>query len=730
MGNDLCAGAIALNVHAPGDPTQHVTGDTSSAHGEFSGLSGSDTCGGSGPDIFYSLHLTAAARITATVTATGAGAADYVPVVDLLASCADTAGLSCGGDGQSNAATDDNFSVAAGDYILVVDGYGGSAGTFTLDVTASAPVTPPANDICTGATALNVHTAGDHVSVTGDTSVSFDNYSSPVCSQNGSKGDLFYAINLTAKSSLHVDVQAASGSNIDPILGLIPSCVATTELVCVGGNVLPGNSLDIGSLAAGNYILVVDGDTANGAFTLNVSAGAAAAAPSNDVCASATALTAVTGPGTSATVTGTTIGAADDGDSLVCGGETPGGDVFYAFTLTADSHLTATLDLTDGGNSLGVLALLPGCTLLADGGGELACVGPTTDPSQTVLNVNDLHAGNYILAVDNVDLLASNFNLKVAATAAIPPPTNDLCSAATVLTTLTGPGTSAAASGTTVDAANDNGGSICGTQARGSDVYYKFTTTAAADFTATLVDADGNAVGLLSLDSACGASATDLGCAGPGQQDPTTSVLSLYALPAGTYVLTVANYDTHTSAFTLNVSLTTASAVPANDVCSNAIALTKGTQVTGTTIGAATNVHLPASNMCTNFASDGADVFYSFTPATSGSYDFNLTTTSNADFNLELFTDCPTSASDCGTGLDGVGGIDDGLAGDPETLTVTLTAGTTYLLHVAGYSGADVGPFSLTVIQTPPPKAAKPVKEKHSKHAHMAKKAASKKSEK
>jgi hypothetical protein len=101
-----------------------------------------------------------------------------------------------------------------------------------------------------------------------------------------------------------------------------------------------------------------------------------------------------------ATVSGSTVGATDDGSASCGGWGSP--DVFYRLTLTQAASLDAELQATDAGffGSMTV-ALGTGCGTSWDGGagglsGELAC--NLNDPGN--LSVGSLAPGDYLLTVD------------------------------------------------------------------------------------------------------------------------------------------------------------------------------------------------------------------------------------------------------------------------------------------------------------------------------------------
>jgi hypothetical protein len=127
---------------------------------------------------------------------------------------------------------------------------------------------------------------------------------------------------------------------------------------------------------------------------------------------------------------------------------------------------------------------------------------------------------------------------------------------------------------------------------------------------------------------------------------------------------------------------------PQNDACANAIVACPGPTYTGNT-GDAT----PDGTASCGSSSSTPDVWYKYTPGTSGSAVFSLCgsgTTYDSVLSVHTGT-CPGSSQlgcDDDTGCGGSGG--------PSQVTATVTEGTTYLIRVSGYS-SHTGAYSLTI---------------------------------
>ncbi|HVP09779.1 MAG TPA: hypothetical protein VMV94_01175 [Phycisphaerae bacterium] len=129
-------------------------------------------------------------------------------------------------------------------------------------------------------------------------------------------------------------------------------------------------------------------------------------------------------------------------------------------------------------------------------------------------------------------------------------------------------------------------------------------------------------------------------------------------------------------------------APPANDACANAIAACPGTVYTGSTSSASVD----GSASCGS-SSSTPDVWYKYTPGTSGSATFSLCGTGTTyDSVLSVHTGCPgTSSNQIGCDDDGCG-----TSGGPSSVTASVTAGTTYYIRISGWS-SRTGAYSLSI---------------------------------
>ncbi len=540
-------------------------------------------------------------------------------------------------DGTCTAFVDDPeqlvLTLTAGTpYFFILQPYS-SATTFTVSVDFSAP---PANDTCATATVLF-----EGVAASGSTLAATNDEPGPlpaVCGGQSIPGrDVVFSFTPAATGNFNL---ATTGTNYTPRVyvnstcGTVASCTAATP---VSGS---GNFNFRGS--AGTPVFVnVDGITASsgGDFSLTVTP---IAAPANDTCATATTLAENT------PTSGTFVGAVSDVRPVSsCGNGRGNGDVMYAFTpTTTGSYIFRETTASD------VIMWVSGA---CDG----TCLGLADEPEQLVVT---LTAGTtYFLMLEPYSSASTTFTVSVALGV---PPGNDTCTSPAILST------SAAVNGSTISAVNDYAGplsAICGGDTTpGREVVYSFITPSTGNFR---VSATGDGfTPRVYLTSTCGISSSCIA-------SETRSAFN-FRSTVGTALYFYVDSTSATSAGDFSLSVAPIAA-PANDTCATATPLTLGTPVNGTFVGAVSDVRVQGS--CGQGRRTG-EVMYSFTPAVSGNYVFRETST--ADVVMWVSTVCD------GTCL--------ALEDEPEQLTVSLTAGTTYFLLVEPYSTATTHTVSVS----------------------------------
>lgn len=150
--------------------------------------------------------------------------------------------------------------------------------------------------------------------------------------------------------------------------------------------------------------------------------------------------------------------------------------------------------------------------------------------------------------------------------------------------------------------------------------------------------------------------------------------------------LTISGGGTTTSSSTA-VNGNVVAPPPANDLCSAATVLTSGQTENGSLLNATATSGL-------GYAATKRDVWYKFTPASTGNHTITVNFANGPDLDLDVFTStCPTSGTATFTAHTSNVGT--------ESLQANLTAGTDYYIRVIDFQN-DADAFSITV-QAPQP---------------------------
>lgn len=631
--NDTCAAPELL----AGDGVP-VPGTLVDASNDMTG-----SCGGAGGDVVYRIELTMPQRLELEVDAAG-----FDPVVYVRPACGNPAEIA-GGCGNDEMGMVENHAIrelAPGTYFVIVDSTGG-ADAFTITATLLPP--PPANDLCAGAELLM---AG--MPVMGQTLDANDDQALG-CGVAGS-AEVYYTFTLSSPGRVTLTLNDLSGQ--EHALAILNGCgPLATPVACAS---TPGTSetIDLPNLAAGTYIVAVEGVTGGGLFDLTYTVGPPI--PEADECLTAKTITL------GATTAGNLVDANDDAAGSCGGGG--GDDEVYTFSIASTRRIT----VTSGAGFPHVLYLRSACH---DAGTQVTCTAAPAGAG--AIDIGALPAGTYFVWIDRTGVGdgTHNYDLLVQSMPPLLPPANDTCASPTPL----GAG---ATTGTLVNG-NDDTGATCG-GAGGIDVYYTFTIAQPRRVRATVSGTGAPFDPVLSLRSECGAAATEVACA--NGSTGTTEVLEVMNLPAGTYTLVVDSATTGAGPFSLLWEVL--DPPPANDSCASPTTLTPGVTLTGQTVAGAADDEL-GTGACASLAK--TDVVYTFTTAT----DRRAVVTVNSTFNAAVYL----RGADCTA--DGVDLACANASPSSEVIDVGFLPAGTYHVVVENMSGAGTT-FDVTLNLLPP----------------------------
>lgn len=269
-----------------------------------------------------------------------------------------------------------------------------------------------------------------------------------------------------------------------------------------------------------------------------------------------------------------------------------------------------------------------------------------------------------------------NYDVRLGAPTAPTAPLNDRCADAITI----GNGKTY---GRTLGATSD-GGSSCGNTSGSPDVWYRYTATCTGDLIVKVCGSGFPVVVSVHSDNCPGTAANELasGCGqgcGTGLCDQSGQCLSVPVVASTSYLIRVAGVDGQSGFFGLDLFCFTPIL---NDTCESATAISEGT-VSGTTMMAAVDGDASCGS-----SGSSPDVFYAFTPATTGNYTITVCPKSAFAPVLSVHSACPAALGNELRCTSGSGGA---------SLVLALTASTRYLIRVSGENGSS-GDFDLSVV--------------------------------
>ncbi len=461
----------------------------------------------------------------------------------------------------------------------------------TIDVQIAPPI--PVNDECGDAIALTegVPTAG--------TTVAAGGFGSTTCSSSNIR-EVWYSFDPAPNTRYFITISDASSSGTLAIFNL---CSDFVEQFCVNAT---NPQIDFTSDIAGNPFIIMYGTSLANETTFNILVEEAPNPPPNNECLSATSVT----PGVP--VAGTTNGA-DGTDVASCGADE--WDVWYTLTATNGVRYRATARNVTGAVSIAAFA---GC--------ETAEISCDTGSATSLAFVEFVGEGAPVwirVASNTGDIIDFEFIAEIANA-----PANDSCDMPEPI--FTGVDTP----GTTFFATEDAGipGTVCGSDEW--DVWYVFDPEPTTTYQVSVTGFD--ATPSIGLFSACNVSSTQCDSSAP-------FMLQFDSNASGDPVLfRVASDGSLQQETDFVIRVDERAPPPANDLCANAIDLTRGVPANGTTAGA-------TQDGTASCGADEWDVWYTFTPLPSTSYRLRLNNISTSA-SLAVFDACGGSELFCDTG--------------------------------------------------------------------------------
>jgi hypothetical protein len=650
---DTCSSAFAVN----GSGT--FAGNTLQALNDYQDAQSCTGFQETGPDQVYRVALNAGDRLQATLQPT----TSWDSAIYVVTSCANIAQSCVAGIDGTTPEHIDYTAVAAGTYYVIVDGFAGAGGPYTLNLNITPAPIP--NDRCTGA--IDVTHGG---TFNGDTTNATNDYDpgSAGCTGFPETGhDVAYVVTLHPNDRIVASLDAPW----DSALYLVSDC-ANVGTSCVAGSDA-GNPehIDYTSTGGGTYYLIVDGyANAQGTFTLTVSV-SPGAVTTGDTCATAIAV-----PSGGGSFNGTTVGLNDDYHPLIsCTGRLePGADQVYSMTLGNGDVMAARSTFDPGFD--GALYLVNSCTNITT-----CLVGADQFGAGQAESLRWVaqSAGTYDLIVDSSAPSSSGGHDLTVTTY-----TGVTCMLAAPLNTT---GTEYVSTSGHPNSYSPNSGGCTGYTENGPDRAYSVTVNAGDQLQVTL-HGNGGWDAALYVVSNC--SDINGSCVAGSDVGTNTDETVAPVFPtSGVYYVIADGYNGTQGSGTLTAH------IAHGDTCADAYSVpSTGGTFNGTTSNYAADYGTATSTgSCTQSTQLGRDAAYRVT--LNAGQQLNATLTATWSSLLYLVTDCASSATTCLTGSG---------SGSPQQISYTNngTSAQTYYLIVDAPLPSDTtttreGPYTLTV---------------------------------
>lgn len=402
-------------------------------------------------------------------------------------------------------------------------------------------------------------------------------------------------------------------------------------------------------------------------------------APINDNCEDVTP-TELTN-GTPVTFTGTTVGATTSpAETVIIGNRTV---VWEAVTITGECNtLTISYCGTPAATNVGMNSFITkSCTATA---AERIFYQnydfSSCSDGKVTLYWHNLPAGTYYIPVitDLADSTPGEYTMNVLSEDCPPPSPNDNCTDV-VPTALTN-GTPVTLTGTTVGAT----ATPEETALFGSPVVWEAVTLTGScnNLTFDFCGSDPAITPYFNMLKVYLTSCTDTSYT-TGIADNTScpgtyelGTVRFYDLPAGTYYIPILARYSNLGEYTMNVLSEDCPVIPENDDCENAIAITCGDTITGSTTGASDSGGNPAKDVFYTYTGDGTEEFVTLSLCGS-----------NYDTYIRIFSDCSLTEEIASN---------DNFCGSQSQVSFTSDGTSTYVIMVEG-AGSAFGDFEMNI---------------------------------
>ena len=411
--------------------------------------------------------------------------------------------------------------------------------------------------------------------------------------------------------------------------------------------------------------------------------------PANDECINAVTLTVNHGISCTTTTPGTLVDATRSLQPESCELEAYNDDVWYTFEAVQSSHFIEISNIMGSTDDLIFQVLAGTCEATT----QVAC---HDDPNEGFAVENLSPGQSYFLRIASYATETQTTTFDVCVRSVSPPPANDECANASVVTVSSGTSCTSTVAGTLEGATDSGVNSSCPFSGNfNDDVWFSFVATETAheisisNITGSTTDLDYQV-----LEGVCG-SLTELAC----YSNPTPSTSIVFTVGGLTvsnmYYLRVASFSDLVQNSTFDVCIRSPQNLPpSNDACTMATVLPVSmeincsTSVSGTLLGATSSL-IPQTCTFNDIAPFDDDVWFSFTAQETGStIEVSNIVGSSTDLIYEVFSGA------CGS-------LTPILCHDEpdESLNLTgLTIGNPYFVRIASYeTGSQTTTFDICV---------------------------------